>query len=168
MQLILEKGSPKQLFITKQNQLARIFDHISRLKHQDIWNFPDKYTQPDTNFRKQLLKQEKLEDVKLSKSPFGTVETLQYVCTATCSNFLRSKHDMSKKDWIEVTFKRVSQITSLPERSYYGLFVHDTSIILSFMKHPALIKFTILANLSGNVFTLKNVRAYRTACATPE
>lgn len=44
LQLMLEKGSPKQLFITKQNQLARIFDHISRLKHKDFWNFHDKYT----------------------------------------------------------------------------------------------------------------------------
>lgn len=63
LQLLLEKGSPKQLIITKQNQLARIFDHISRLKHQDIWNFPDVNTQPDTNFQKQLLNSVELGEV---------------------------------------------------------------------------------------------------------
>lgn len=79
------------------------------------------------------------KDVKLSTSPSGTVETLlQYVSKAICINFLRRKHETSKKDWIEVTFKLVSQITSLPERSYHGLFIHDTSIILSFMKHLSL------------------------------
>lgn len=136
---MLEKGSPKQLFFTKQNQLARILDHISRLKNEDIWNFPDKYTQPDTNFRRQLLNQERFEDVKLLKTPSVTVETLlQYVSKATCSNFYRRKHEMSKKDWIEVTFKLVSQITNMPERSNYGLFIQDTSIILSYMKHPSL------------------------------
>lgn len=132
LQSVLKNGSPKQLFITKQNQLARIVDHFNRLKSQDIWNFPEGYTQQDTRYLQQLLNDNKFEDVKLSKSPSETVETLlQYVSKASCSNLMKRNHETSNKDWMKVTFKLVSQITNLPERSYYGLFVHDTHIILS-------------------------------------
>lgn len=84
------------------------------------------------------------------------VETLlQSVSKATCSNFLRWKHETSVKDWIEVTFKLVSQITNQPDRSYYGLFVHDTSIILSFMKHPSLKIFDISEPVGKCIHTKK-------------
>ncbi|XP_052686863.1 uncharacterized protein LOC128165975 [Crassostrea angulata] len=144
LQSMLENGSAKQLFITKQSQLARIVDHVSRLKSQDIWNFSREYTQQDTRFCQQLLNHKKFEDVKMSRVPSGTIETiLQSISKAYCSNFLRRKHEMSKKDWMKVTFKLVSQIISLPERSYYGLFIHDTNIILSFMNPPSLKIFDI-------------------------
>lgn len=51
LQFMLEKGSLEQLFVTKQNQLDRIVNLISRLKSLDIWNFPDHYIRPDYNIR---------------------------------------------------------------------------------------------------------------------
>lgn len=65
LQFMLEKGSLEQLFVTKQNQLDRIVNHISRLKSLDIWNFPDHYIRPDYNIRQQLLNQKKLAGVRL-------------------------------------------------------------------------------------------------------
>lgn len=75
-QFMLEKGSLEQLFVTKQNQLDRIVNHISRLKSLDVWNFPDRYIRPDYNFRKQLLNQKKLAGVRLLKAPSGTIATI--------------------------------------------------------------------------------------------
>lgn len=167
LQSVLEKGSPKQLFVTKQNQLARIVDHISCLKSLDVWDFPEEYTLQDYNFLNQLLNQKKFEEVKMSKAPSGTIETiLQTIQKATSSDIMRRKRDASKKDWMKITFKLTSEITGLPYSTYYGLFIHDTNILLPCKSPPSLKLFDINGPL-GNVFTLKNVRVCHTAFATP-
>lgn len=103
LQSVLEKGSPKQLFVTKQNQLARIVDHISCLKSLDVWDFPEEYTLQDFNFLNQLLNQKKFEEIKMSKAPSGTIETiLQTIQKATSSDIMRRKRDASKTDWMKL------------------------------------------------------------------
>lgn len=99
LQSVLKSGSPKQLFITKQNQITRINNHISHLKSLDLWNFPEKYTQPDSIFLKQLSNQKKFADVNMSKGPSGTIKSILYtVRNVTCSDIFRRKREMSHKD----------------------------------------------------------------------
>uniref|UniRef100_A0A8W8NWD1 TRIM56 n=1 Tax=Magallana gigas TaxID=29159 RepID=A0A8W8NWD1_MAGGI len=144
LQSVLKSGSPKQLFVTKQNQLARINNHISHLKSLDLWNFPEKYTQPDFNFLKQLSNQMKFEDVNMSKGTSGTIETILYTFrNVTGSDIFRRKQEMSRKDWMKVSFKLTSKIRNLSEYVYYGLFVHDTKIILPFRNPPSLKIFDV-------------------------
>ncbi|XP_052689208.1 probable E3 ubiquitin-protein ligase MID2 [Crassostrea angulata] len=154
LQLMLEKGSPKQLFVTKQNQLARINDHISCLKSLDVWTFPEDYTLPDSNFLDQLFNKKKLEGVKMSKTPSGTIETiLQTVQKATSSDIMRRKHDASKKDWMKVTFKLVSQVTELLNWTFYGIFTHDTKILFLSQMPPSLNIFDISEPIGKCVHT---------------
>lgn len=49
---------------------------------------------------------------------------------------------MSRKDWMKVSFKLTSNIT-LSEDVFYGLFVHDTKIILPFQNSPSLKIFDV-------------------------
>lgn len=133
-----EKGSLEQLFVTKQNQLDRIVNHISRLKSLDIWNFPDHYIRPDYNIRQQLLNREKLAGVRLVKSPSGTIATIcRTVQKAFGNDILQRKHKMAQKDWMKVTPKLASKITALPETVCYGLFIHDNIIFLPVKKPPS-------------------------------
>ncbi|XP_065923339.1 uncharacterized protein [Magallana gigas] len=144
LQSVLKSGSPKQLFVTKQNQLARINNHISHLKSLDLWNFPEKYTQPGSDFLKQLSNQKKFEDVNMSKGTSGTIETILYtVRKVTGSDIFRRKQEMSRKDWMKVSFKLTSKIRNLSDSVFYGLFVHDTKIILPFRNPPSLKIFDV-------------------------
>lgn len=139
LQFMLEKGSLEQLFVTKQNQLDRIVNHISRLKSLDIWNFPDHYIRPDYNIRQQLLNQKKLAGVRLVKAPSGTIATIfRTVQKAFGNDILQRKHKMAQKDWMKVTPKLASKITALPETVCYGLFIHDNIILLPVKKPPSL------------------------------
>lgn len=105
---------------------------INRLRSLDIWNFPESYTQPGSNFLKQLSNQGKLEDVKLSKNPSGTIRAiLQPVQKVLGNNILQRKHENSQKDWMKIALKLESNFT-LTESVHYGLFIHDTKIILPF------------------------------------
>lgn len=143
LQSMLEKGSPTQLFITKQNQIARIVDHINLLKSLDIWNFPEQYTKPDSNFLKQLLNKKKFEDVNLSKTPSGTIQAiLQTVQKFVGKDIVLKKLENSQKDWMKINLKLVSDIT-LSVFVYCGLFIHDTIIILPFKNSSSLKLFDI-------------------------
>uniref|UniRef100_A0A8W8NQH4 TRIM56 n=3 Tax=Magallana gigas TaxID=29159 RepID=A0A8W8NQH4_MAGGI len=148
LQSMLKSGSPKQLFITKQNQLARIVDHINRMTSLDIWNFPDQYTKPDCNFLKQLLNEKKFEEVMLSKTPSGTIQAiLQTVPKVIGKDIIKKKHENSQKDWMKINLKFVSGIT-LSAFVYYGLFIHDTKIILPF-KNPSSLKLFDISDCRG-------------------
>lgn len=59
---------------------------------------------------------------------------------------------MSQKDWMKVRFTLTSRIRELSESVYFGLFIHDTTIILPFKT-----RMSLLAHLTKNVFTMKNV-----------
>lgn len=156
LQSVLKSGSPKQLFVTKQNQLARIKNHISHLKSLDLWNFPEKYTQPDSNFLKQLSNQKKFEDVNMSKGPSGTIETILYtVRNVTGNDIFRRKQEMSRKDWMKVSFKFTSNIRHVSESVFYGLFVHDTKIILPFQNSPSLKIFDVSKPVGKCIHTEK-------------
>lgn len=138
LQFILEKGSLEQLFVTKQNQLDRIVNHISRLKSLDIWNFPDHYIRQDYNIRQQLLNQN-LAGVRLVKAPSGTIATIfRTVQKPFGNNILQRKQKMAQKDWMKVTPKLASKITALPETVCYGLFIHDNIILLPVKNPPSL------------------------------
>lgn len=109
----------------------------------DIWDFPEQYTKPNSNFLKQLLNKKKFEDVNLSKTPSGTIQAiLQTVRKFVGKDIVLKKLENSQKDWMKINLKLVSDIT-LSESVYHGLFVHDTKIILPSINPTSLKLFDI-------------------------
>ncbi|XP_062592862.1 uncharacterized protein LOC134254352 [Saccostrea cucullata] len=127
LQSVLKSGSSKQLFVTNYKLQNQISDHITRLKSLDIWKFPEDYKQYNSDFLSQISNTNEFEDVVLSKQQSTAVDRI-----------LLGAQDMSKKDWMKVTFNKLSQITGFSERVYYGLFIHDTKIVLSLSDPPSL------------------------------
>lgn len=114
------------------------------MKSLDLWNFPEKYTQPDSNFLKQLSNKQKFEEVNMSKGTSGTIEAILYTFrNVTGSDIFRRKQEMSRKDWMKISFKLTSKIRNLSGNVFYGLFVHDTKIILPFRNPPSLKIFDV-------------------------
>lgn len=50
---------------------------------------------------------------------------------------MQRKHENSQKDWMKIALKLESSLT-ITESVYYGLFIHDTKIILPFKNTPSL------------------------------
>ena len=61
---------------------------------------------------------------------------------------------MSKKDWMKVKFSKTSEI-SLPYDVFYGLFVHDTKIVLPF-KDPSSLKVFDVSTATGKCVYTEN------------
>nr|XP_022316412.1 uncharacterized protein LOC111120057 [Crassostrea virginica] len=156
LQSLLANGSPKQLFITKHRQLAQMADHISRMKSLDIWNLPEDYSQPNLEFLNQVSIESKLKDVNLSRLPSGMIETILQIAPVAMTNndIMRRRRIMSKKDWMKVEFSKTSEI-SLPYDVFYGLFVHDTKIVLPF-KDPSSLKVFDVSTATGKCVHTEN------------
>ena len=149
LQSLLANGSPKQLFITKHKQLAQMAEHLFRMKSLDIWDLPEDYSQPHWDFLSQILNENKLKDVNLSRLPSGMIETILQMAPVAMTNddIMRRRREMSKKDWMKVKFSKTSEI-SLPYDVFYGLFVHDTKIVLPF-KDPSSLKVFDVSTATG-------------------
>ncbi|XP_062618196.1 E3 ubiquitin-protein ligase TRIM45-like [Saccostrea cucullata] len=129
LQSVLKNGSSKQLFVTNYRLQNQISDHINRLKSLDVWNFSEDYKQHSSDFLNQISKANKFEDVVLSKLQSTALKRI-LLDAPDKDDILKKRQIMSQKDWMKVTFKKVSQITGFAERVYYGLFTHDTRIII--------------------------------------
>ncbi|XP_078316970.1 uncharacterized protein LOC144620388 [Crassostrea virginica] len=156
LQSLMVNGSPKQLFITKHKLLAQMADHISRMKSLDIWNLPEDYSQPNVDFLNQVLNESKLKDVNLLRLPSGMIETILQMAPVAMTNndIMRRRREMSKKDWMKVKFSKTSKI-SLPYDVFYGLFVHDTKIVLPF-KEPSSLKVFDVSTATGKCVHTEN------------
>ncbi|XP_062592857.1 uncharacterized protein LOC134254347 [Saccostrea cucullata] len=137
LQSVLKNGSSKQLFVTNYKLQNQISDHITRLKSLDIWTFSEDYKQNNSDFLSQMSKAKEFEDVVLSRLQSTAVERI-LLSAPDKDDILKRRQTMSQKDWMKVTFKKLSQITGFSVRVYYGLFIHDTRIILSFTNPPSL------------------------------
>lgn len=60
-----------------------------------------------------------------------------------------------KKDWMKVTFKLVSQVTELSSWIHFGIFTHDTKILLPCRRPPSLNIFDISEPIGKCVYTEK-------------
>ncbi|XP_062592860.1 uncharacterized protein LOC134254350 [Saccostrea cucullata] len=140
LQSVLKIGSSKQIIITKYKLQNQISDHISRLKCLDIWNFADDYKQHNSDFLSQIYTTKKFENVELSTLQRRAVEMILLSAPEVDDkdNILQRRKTMSQKDWMKVDFEKLSEMGGLPERVYYGLFIHDTRIILSLTSLPSL------------------------------
>ncbi|XP_078319534.1 uncharacterized protein LOC111118901 [Crassostrea virginica] len=156
LQSLMVNGSPKQLFITKHKLLAQMADHIYRMKSLDIWNLPVDYSQPNLDFLNQVLNESKLKDVNLSRLPSGMIETILQMAPVAMANeyIMRRRREMSKKDWMKVKFSKTSEI-SLPYDVFYGLFVHDTKIVLP-CKDPSSLKVFDVSTATGKCVHTEN------------
>ncbi|XP_062592858.1 uncharacterized protein LOC134254348 [Saccostrea cucullata] len=137
LQSVLKSGSSKQLFVTNYKLQNQITDHITRLKSLDIWTFSEDYKQNNSDFFSQMSNAKEFEDVVLSRLQSTALERI-LVDAPDKDDILKRRLTMSQKDWMNVIFKKISQITGFSERVYYGLFIHDTKIILSLTNPPSL------------------------------
>ncbi|XP_062607455.1 uncharacterized protein LOC134269271 [Saccostrea cucullata] len=147
---VLKCGSSKQLVITNHKLKKQISDHINRLRSLDVWNFSEDYKQHNLDFFGQISKTNEFEDVKLTKQQSWIVERIMCSTPEKIDedNIIQRRKTMARKDWMNVGFRKLSQINDLPERVFYGLFIHDTRILLSLTSPPSL-KIYDISNSTG-------------------
>ena len=84
------------------------------------------------------------------------IETILQMAPVAMTNddIMRRRREMSKKDWMKVEFSKTSEI-SLPYDVFYGLFVHDTKIVLPF-KDPSSLKVFDVSTATGKCVHTEN------------
>ncbi|XP_061179644.1 uncharacterized protein LOC133188290 [Saccostrea echinata] len=158
LQSMLNSGSSKQLFITNYRLQNQISDYITRLKSLDIWNFSEDYMQHNSDFLSQISNGKEFEDVALSKVQSRIVERISQMSAPKITdkdNILQRRKRMSQMDWMKVEFKKLSEINEKSETVCYGLFIHDTRIILSLANPPSLKIYDISKSTGECVHTEK-------------
>ncbi|XP_062618197.1 protein PML-like [Saccostrea cucullata] len=162
LQSVLKNGSSKQLFVTNYKLQNQISDHITRLKSLDVWNFPEDYKQHNSDFLSQISNAKEFEDVVLSKLQSTALERI-LLDAPDNDAIVKRRKTMSQNDWMNVDLRKLSQI-KLPERAYYGLFIHDTKILLSFTNQPSLKIYDISASKGECIHTEKCQNAPHDLC----
>ena len=153
LEKVLEQGSPKQIFVTRYKVRHQILEHVDRLRNLKIWDVVDDYNQPDTNFLKQVCKDEKFEDVKLLESTSTNIEGVEKFASLLQNNkILQRRAIMAQKDWMKINLENVSE-SNLTTQVYFGLFVDDTKILLSVESPPSLQIYDVTDSTATLVFT---------------
>lgn len=138
LQRVLENGSKKQVFLSRYKVRHQILDHADRLLDLKIWDVVHDYNQPDTDFLRQVCEDKTFQDVKMIKRSSTTMKTVsEFTSKLQKNNILHRRQIMSRKDWMKIRFKKLSEI-KLPSMVYYGLFVGDNEILLSVENPPSL------------------------------
>lgn len=95
------------------------------------------YTQPDTDFLRQVRENQNFQNVKaLEKTP-KTINTLKEITSTSQlhnNDILRRREITLNKDWMTVMFEQISK-KELSFMIHYGLFAGDTTVLLS-VKNP--------------------------------
>nr|XP_011437619.2 tripartite motif-containing protein 45 [Crassostrea gigas] len=135
---VLENGSTKQIFVTRHKVRHQILDHVKRLRDLKIWDIVHDYTQPDTDFLRQIREDQNFQYVEVLEKNSTTIDTLkEFAFKLHISDILPRRKFMAQNDWMSVKFEKLSGI-NLPKKAYYGLFVDDTKVLLSIEKPPSL------------------------------
>lgn len=107
LQKVLDNGSEMHTFVTG-HKVHQILNHVNRLCDLNIWDVVHDYTQPDTNFLRQICVVQKFQNVEVFERTATTMDALKEFASKLYSNdILRIREIMSQKDLMSVRFEKV-------------------------------------------------------------